>query len=622
MGARLRAAVGARVLAGAVRALAPRKREEVWEWAERRVVLSPQVTPRPGPFRARAYQKGEWSPFWAWRRFEEIDLIFGTQLSKTLMMQLTASYTLENDPGPGMFVFPNKDLCALRSKKHIRPFIQEVMSEWVTGRVHDMSTFEYQLKHTWMTLAWSGSAARIAGEPVKYLWMDEVAKFKPASATEPDSERNARERTKAFRPFHREWASTTPTGKDEPGWRRWPHSTQCQYWVPCHACGTEQVLYFGEVDRRILEPEAETEFAGGVKWDKDEALTLEERIGSAYYQCAHCPAKWNDWQVNSAVDKGRWEARNPKARRYAAHLNSIYAPSITLAMMVEKWFNSYKDPEERKTFLNSWLAVYYVAAGSGTSEEALKRRIFPGLRRGLVHKDAVAVFLTADVHDDHLRFRVRAWDEMGTTWGVDEGVLMPNLNALEAVLQRQYPTTDGGSRGIDRGLIDSNWRTDEVYQFCLRHNGVVFPVSGQQTRRDLYNLETVRVEPDPDKGLLGRGELVKVLIDDARSKDNLFTKIAASERAPTAETAGCWYLEEDVEREYLRQMRGEVKHTRKNRKGKMVSEWVQVWENHALDCEKYQLIAWHVFQVASYRRDAGAPERETIINPYTRKEVG
>lgn len=610
------------MLAGAVALLEPKTEEEVYEWAEANLVLSSNVTSRPGALRLHAHQKGEWSPLWAWRRYSDILKLAATQSGKTLEEQITVAYATACAPGPGMMVFPNELLARRRSKKHLQPFLKECLPHLISKNKHDMGLFEYLFAHGMtVNLAHSGSPAALAGEPIKYLWMDETAKFAPATAKEAGAEHNARERTKSFWPFHKIWNSTTPTLPTEPGWRSWEGSTQCTFQVPCKDCGERQTLYFGEVDRRIIEPQAEGEYPGGVRWDRDPELTLAERLASAYYQCAHCDSRWNDYELNQAIDAGAWKPRHKNAERYGSWVNSLVSPSIRMRDMLKMWFASYKNTDDRRTFYNSWLGVYYKESGQCAEEKVLRERILLGHGRGMVPADAVAVIMTVDVHDDHLRYRVRAWGVDGTSWGVEEGQTMREFEFLEPIMTRAYLAADGTQRLIDRVFIDCNYRRKEVYQFCLRHPDFCHPISGVPRKlKEAYRFQTVAVPADMlhDPPLPLGGQVTIVEIDDHQAKNDLFAQVAIHPGDP-----GCWYLEEDISDGFIFQMQGEHRIEKITKNGP-VGEWVYQHDNHALDCEKYQLIAYHVLGVASYEIQQAQPEPEqsgTVYNPYTGKEV-
>lgn len=607
--------LASRLYAGAITALQPRNDVEIYDWAEERIRLSKNVTKDAGRLVLRSYQKGEWSPLWAWRRYSIIDVIWPTQVGKTLLMQVIAGYCIDVDPGPMMIVFPNESLVRRRSRKHLQPFIRECLPESLTDCKHDFKLDEYALRNMTINLAHSGSPAQVAGEPIRYLLMDETAKFAPSSEKEPGAELNARERTKSYRPFAREWSSTTPTLESEPGWRNWQGSTQCQFWVPCPCCGESQPLYFGQIDYNAVTGGGEL-FAGGVKWDANPELSLPERLASAYYQCAHCEGQWNDYQLNRAVDAGEWRAMNPDAAQYACHLCSLVAPSIKLADMLETWFKSYKDPEKRRLFLNSWCAVYFAEEGQKASDHVLKSRILPDHRAGTVPQQAVALFLSVDVHDDHLRYRVRAWDQWCNSWGVEEGQLLPDMDEIEKIMGRTYMAPDG-PRYIDRVLIDSGWRTDEVYQFCLRHSGVAFPVKGGKFK-NLWQPVKRNVVADPLNDLPLGGEIILIEIDDFRAKNLLFSMINIEGND------GQWHLEAGIdEGDYIHQMQGEEKRAIIKKGKAPIYEWVLVHDNHALDCEKYNMIMWHVFKVGDHvPPPADTAPADEAVNPYTKRPVG
>lgn len=454
----------------------------------------------------------------------------------------------------------------------------------------------------------------MASEPIKYLWQDEKGKYKRQSDEEADSERLSLRRTISYGQFARVYGSTTPTVKDAPGWRSWDDSTKCQFHVPCPECDHVQVMYFGHEDRRWFE--STSEWDGGIVWSKEPGLTKKQRINSARYKCAACSALWTNAKKNIAVAHGKWIAKNPDATNYCAHLGSWYAKWVTLSDIVSRYLDAYKDDEARHDFLNSDCAVPYEIRGKKIEESALRRHVLHGHHEGQIPAQAVTAYLTADVHDDHIRYRVRAWASDLTSWGVDEGQIPPDLWLLDHVLNRKY-TTKHGTMGISNAIIDSAWRTDEVYQYCLRHPGRVWPVKGSAGLREIVKYHNQHVIADPEKGLTLSGDVLLIYIDDHRWKDQLFSRLQVTLPGP-----GAWYLEEEVSDEYLHQMAGEQKVDVTDKKGRSKVEWRQLHANHALDCEKYQLVATQVFQLTAMAQVQVAESAEPVINPYTGKVIG
>lgn len=152
---------------------------------------------------------------------------------------------------------------------------------------------------------------------------------------------------------------------------------------------------------------------------------------------------------------------------------------------------------------------------------------FSGFARGVVPVEATWLTCFVDVQQTLLYWLVAGWSDRGQGWVVDYGTnpeqsagyftlstaaekladRFPGL-ALEAQLTaglaqlvdvlagHAWPSADGGTRRIERLLIDANWgeQTETVYEFCRRtpHAAIVSPSHGKfygastQTHIDQY----------------------------------------------------------------------------------------------------------------------------------------
>ena len=627
------------VVAALLKVFQPKSGLEVWEYAEKNLKLPPKETRMSGPIRfdRTPYMVGEWSPLWAYRRFRECDNIWAAQTGKTTMLQVTMCYDADVDPGPEMIVYPEQKSMRRRSKHHLRPIIETNLQHLIPQNDPDaIQNEEYTLTSMTILLGYAGSPSVLAGEPIKYLKLDEEGKFTKQSKTEADSKELAMRRLISYGEFARAFNCTTPSMENLPGWRDWPHSTQCQVYVPCPKCSKEktpfdetgsrnkgwQVMYFSQdVDRKWFEKDEHGMWSGGIKWDRDKKLTREQRVASAYYECQDCGAHWTDLDKKAVVGRGVWVARNPGAARYTSHLASWYAPWVKFSEVVTRWFDSYRNEGKRHDFLNADCAVPYEEEGKRVEESHLKKLVLNGHKTGMVPPEAAVLMLTADVHDDHIRYRVRAHASHLTSWGVAEGRLMKDLTELDKLLARTYKM-GGAVVAVNCGLIDARWRTDEVYQFCLRHEGVMYPAMGHENLREIVSPSIQSVVSDPDQGLFLEGKVTLINFHDARWKTMLFNRLELTRGEP-----GYMYLEEGVSDQYYWEMQGEQKVEKANTRGQVKYEWKLLHDNHALDCEKLQLVGQQVFQIAAM----AAPEQSVdngeaaasmpVVNPYTNQEV-
>lgn len=617
--------LGDLIFAGAADVLDPPPDLEVWDWAEANIVLSPRVTAYPGPLRLdnTPYMRGEWSPLWAYRRYSVIDNVWAAQTGKTLCLQITIAYDSAIDPGPGMIVYPDIKVATRRSQRHLIPFLRDSLP-WLIPSPDALTKHEYDLSTCTWVIAWAGSPSVLAGEPVKHLKLDEEGKFPRKSAREADPKRLALRRLISFGEFANCYSCTTPSLEADPGWRDWAGGddskpTQCQYFMQCPDCGHWQVPYFNAEHREWFEPDR-GDWRGGFHWpEAGDGLSTPERIARAWYQCESCLGHWDDGALARASASGQWRPQNPNAKRYASNLPSWVAPWVKLPDVVERWYDAIESEGGRHDFLNSDCAIPYRESGRKIDVGTLRNRLtLRDHHKGHVPDEAVVLVLLADVQDTFISWRVRAFAPDHTSWGVEEGMCAPYFdhNGLGRILDRQYKYRDGRI-GISWGLVDSGWRTDEVYQFCLAHDGRVFPTKGFEGDQ-LIKYSRQLVVANPEKGLNLTGEVTLVHVNDSRFKDQLFARMEVPHGSP-----GAWYVEAEASDSYWSQLGGEMKViTTEGKTGRPVAVWKRIGHNHSLDCEKQGIAAITVFQLGEPDAPEPEPESPDTVNPYTGKPVG
>lgn len=602
----------------------PRFTGEVWKWAEEFMWLTSKVTRFPGyvNFKHSPYMIGKWSPLWAFKRYKELSIIWGAQIGKTFILQVCFAFTIKNQPVSIMVVYPSQIIARRRSKKHLQSIIRDCLKEFMTGVDDDFAIFEYNLKNCSIILSWAGSAALLASEPIPFLILDEHAKYPAATEAEADAVSLAERRVIAAGEFGKILKATTPTLEHEYGWSDLKNSTFCQNYVKCPECKHAQVMYFSDVDRNCIESH-EDEWTGGIKWDRSKSITSrEERLKTVYYQCENCPAQWNDEQVNAAVMEGEWRPRNPHAERYACHMPSWYAQWVKMKQVVGRWWDSYKNDGKRHDFLNSDCAVYYEVEAEKQTEIILKKHVLEGYTGDRIPNQAVALLLTADPMKSHIRYRIRAFSNTYESWGVEEGILMPELSNIETLLLKKFKRDDGGDMFISFGLVDAGFRTDEVNQLCFRNKGILWASYGRNIRQDVQFPEKL-VSPDPEHGFYEEGMITRICYNADTWKNRFYTRLKIQPGG-----VGYWNLEEGLPDDYYYQMCGEERQEKKDANGHVKLIWKQIHENHSFDCEYYMLIAAQVFDIAAM---GYIPQGENVkeintqsepqINPYTNKPI-
>ena len=234
-------------------------------------------------------------------------------------------------------------------------------------------------------------------------------------------------------------------------------SDQREYFVPCPACGELQVLNF-----RLH-----------VKWDNS-LPTKEQRAASAYYECEHCHAHWNDVDRWRAVEQGRWTAAAPFAGVAGFRISELCSPWKKLCEIVLDFLTKKDDPEQLKTFVNTSLAETYVLRGDAPPADAIyrKREFYD---QGVVPDGALFLTAFVDVQEDRLEVEIKGWARDGSSWSVGADVingdtLQPQVwDALHEVIQQDYAHANGGTLPLWAMGIDSGYRPQKVYDFCARY---------------------------------------------------------------------------------------------------------------------------------------------------------
>lgn len=552
----------------------PPKDQTIDEWAEENIVLPRGVSAIPGPLNLsitpylreplRAFTDPE---------TEEITCCFSTQVGKTLFLMLAVSYSIAEDPWPCMVVMPREKDAVGINVERFQKIVREspALSKFLTGEKKDMNREAVYLNGVQVNFSWATSPSAVSSRPVCLLVCDETDKWPHWSGREADPLKLARERTRSF--HNRKICKTsTPTTDEGYIWRELKAGTNERFHVPCTHCGHHQELVMGS-----NEPGTP-----GIKWPKEERDP--DRIvdeGSAYYECAKCHGRIDDRDKRAMLQKGKWRPKDGETisrRRRSFHLWAAYSPFLTFSEIAAEFLRSTRDgPAALMNFINSWLAQVWKEKLATLEPKHLKARI-KSYERGSVPPDAVLLTAGIDVQADHFWYAIRAWGLEERSWLIRWGVAHNWRQLEDAILRTQYEGDGGRSFRVQRALIDSGYRTEEVYQWSSNFRPVTLPTKGSVAMNIVRPVELTK----PKAGVL-------LLRYNANFwKDKLHRLIGV----PDGET-GEWNLFRDVSDTYLQHMVSERRvFVKKN--GRKVAAWETVSDridNHLWDCEVLNIIA-------------------------------
>jgi phage terminase large subunit GpA-like protein len=460
---------------------APPEKMTVSAWADEYRFLSSESGAAAGKWHTLPFQREIFDSF-STPSVHSVVVMCATQLVKTVLIENVLGFIIDRDPGPTLLIVP-RDLDGDRfSKIRLAPMVRDTQClrdkvvEVKTART--TNTLDYKgFPGGHLTIAAAGSPGNLAALPIRYLLCDEIDKYPASSGSEGDPISLALKRTATF--WNRKvvlCCSPTIDGESRIA-KAFAGSDQREYTVPCHACGSFQALKWGQV-----------------KWDNGLA-TKEARAASAYYECEHCQARWNDVERWRAVEIGRWLAGAPFAGVAGFHINELSSPWKKLCEIVLDFLTKKDDPEQLKTFVNTTLAETWKQGETPDWEKVYARREDYPL--GTVPMRALMLVAAVDVQHNRLEVELVAYAPNRESWSVWYEVIPgdpANITAagpwaaLDELLGRDWPHESGGSMPILAMAIDTGFqgRADgqpaPVYEFARRHPQPDYGPAGTRVR--------------------------------------------------------------------------------------------------------------------------------------------
>lgn len=568
--------------------------ECVWEWGERVLTLERAETESPGPYSTRStpYVR-EWLECFRDGSVNDVTIMTGSQVSKTLTLMAGMMWTVDNDPGSILWVFPNEHLARSFSESRWLPIVRAGLPMYVPDDSDRLKLLEQYLGASVVTFVGSNSPANLASRPKRIVIQDEVDKFPQAGEREASAVDLADQRTKSFAMPLRVKTST-PTTESGPIWQEFLKGDQRQFWVPCHHCGEFITLEWEQV-----EWDAGAKVDGG--WDLDRVR------GSAVYKCQRCGGDIGDGEKSKAVRGGEWlasvRAAAPGHRSY--HLPSWYAPwpSSTWGALAVK-FLQCKQTWDLKGWDNGVRGLPSRQDGERMEWEVLaaRREAFDAR----IPERVLVLTCGVDVQDDRLEAEIVGWGAGEESWSVEYAVFHgdPARPYLWRDLDNWLLDRDRG-RAVDCTCVDSGGHyTSEVYAFCKPRLG-----------RRVY---AVRGAPATGKPLVSRpsrsnkGKVPLFSIGTDTAKGLIYARFQIAEYGP-----GYCHFPSDRDDEFFQQLCAEELRTRYVR-GYERREWFLTRRrNEALDCRVYATAALNILPATTLgarelaRKRADEPDKET-----------
>lgn len=575
-----------KIIAMAMQTFKPPEKLTVSQWADKNRILSADETDKPGPWETAnvPYLKKIMDSFND-EHIKEIVFLKCTQIGGTEALLNIVGYIIDQNPNRIIYVLPDDTFCKDFSELRLQKMLDS--SPVLKSKFNEYESKDTLLKFDggFIFFASAQSPSKLASWSSRYILLDEIEKFPKKAKKEASPLKLAEERTKN-RFNAKIFKTSTPVFKSGPIWIAWEKADKrYHYYVPCPHCGEYQTFELNNI-----------------KWPKNEKgendITLAR--AAAYYVCNKCGGRIDDRHKMQMLKRGKWIAENKTvghAKSVAFHINSIYSPWLTFGDVAGEFLASKNDPVDMQNFVNSWLGMPYEDTASALETDQIFARRTE-LQEGCVPDFTQLITCGVDVQKNNLYFVVRAWGYGVVSQNILYGSLK-NFDELTELLDKKFCDTNGEPKWlIDLCLIDSGYRTEEVYDYCLQiqsqMGNIVLPCKGEFNLKSESRFRKKVIDNvNATETKAGLGQTI-YLVNVDKYKD-----VIASQMQRPMYKYGAFMFHADTEIEYAEQMTSEHKVV-EIKNNLETYTWVPKTshaKNHYWDCEVYASLAADLMHV-------------------------
>lgn len=585
--------------------LRPDPKLTVTAWAEAHRVLSSRETASPGPYRTgrHPYVVEIQDALSASSPVQRVSWMKGAQIAATESANNFVGYTIDQAPGPVLFVLPTVDMSKRHSKQRIGPMIEG--SDRLRGRVRDARSRDSgntllvkEFAGGILCLTGANSAVGLRSMPAGKCVFDEIDAWPPSLGDEGDPVTLAERATRTF-PRRKVFLLSTPTIRGRSRIEaEFLKGDRSRYWVPCPACGTFQLLFWQDKKsgRRGIEWEGHPNDATFRVWFHCQADGCGERIDEGHKL--------------AMLQAGEWRAEIPERSRIhrSFHLSALYAPpgSYSWTDAVRQWLDAEGNTEKLRIFVNHTLGETWEEKGDAPPWEELYQRR-EHYARGTVPAGGLVLTAGVDVQADRLEVEVVAWGRDLESWSIDYVVLPGDPGAaatwkeLDRVLSRQYPHASGVALPIRMSGVDSGFETQTVYRYVRKKGQTVHALKGSDSFSVLIGSPSY-VDVSIRGRKLRRGIRLWTVGTGVAKRElyGFLRQAPALEEGEGAPVGFCHFPEYGPD--YFQQLTAEQLVARANPRGYLVYSWEKTQErNEALDCRVYARAAAAILGIDRWR---------------------
>jgi terminase, large subunit len=486
------------------------------EWAERKRYLPPQVTGMPGYYRfsVNPFMREIVDCLSVDSPIRELTLMKGVQITATTgVLENSIGYFIEHvKTAPMMMITADAELAKLRMDSHVVPMLQNSGLDHLIRSGDEKNT--RKTGRTDKKIEWMGggylvpfgaqNANKLRSLPIQILLRDEIDAWPDTVGKDGDPIKLSTDRTSSYESSRKILDISTPLIKGMSKiTARFMRGDRRYYYVCCLGCGHPQTLRWRREDEKTGE-------VSGIVWETENGHLVHDSVRYICEKCQHAHTNDDKTRLLSPDYGAEWrptaEPVNPTVRSY--HLSALYSPvgMKTWADCVQGWLEAWDESNNRprdlgllQVFYNNILGEPYELRGEKLRFETVSPHRRAEYRFGQVPNKFARehcggpihlVTCAVDVHKDNLAVAVFGWCRDRRAVLLDYFKLegdTEHLSDLDTWVKlvdflgsQVYEADDGRKYGIALTLVDSGYRTEQVYELAGQFDAGIFPVKGRE----------------------------------------------------------------------------------------------------------------------------------------------
>ena len=359
---------------------------------------------------------------------ESIFVIGPTQSGKTVIAQTCVAWSMDQDPGPMLYTYPDENTAEKALEKKIVGMINttpELKRHLRLKRA--ISKQNIELDSMSIDVAWSNSPATMNVLPKKRVIGDEVRLFKLQIGRESNAIKMMQDRLTTYLDLGAGQAlfiSSPSTEGDLLHEQLTVYGTLILKWhVPCPECGRYQILDFWENIKKQDEKGKEVKCL--CKYCSGEFIDTDRKIS------------WNNMGIYAPDDAEIDKDGNIKSKKMQEDYKRIvfwWDSLVSPFRSFQRIWDQYKETKDKihdyKNFIQCWLANFWREEKSKATYDNLKLHKRDFYTKGEVPAGCQVLLGGIDTQDDSLYMTVYGFSHK-EIWLVEEERIMADITTTD-----------------------------------------------------------------------------------------------------------------------------------------------------------------------------------------------